>query len=96
MQVNLLQPKTWYTFKDLLIYTFWLLLPPFSIYKVAGPLSSALVVGQKLKNVALCHNYIVVLWGGGGGVEFKALFFFCIIQFCSKSSNSLTKRVIHV
>lgn len=41
---------------------------PFSIYKVAGPLSGALVVGQKLKNVALCHYNVFV--GGcvcGGG-----------------------------
>ena len=61
---------------------------------MAGPLSSALVVGQKLKNVALSHY--IVFCGGGGGVEFKAVFFFCIIQFLPKSSNSLTKRVIHV
>ena len=40
---------------------------------MAGPLSNALVVGQKLKNVALSHYIGFFL--GGGRVEFKALFF---------------------
>ena len=56
---------------------------PFSIYKVAGPLRGALVVGQKLKNVALYHYNIIgfFLDKGGGRLGFKALIFFSVL-FC--------------